>query len=86
MSEGIPDDVMERARVLRQRVVWSSNGSIEDVARALLAEREAERERAALIAEMHDHQGVIAAAIRSPTASPIPEERGTEDPNPKRDT
>ena len=41
----IPDDIWEAARSLRNAVNWASNESVEIIANALLAEREAERER-----------------------------------------
>lgn len=60
---------MELARGLRSRVNWSSNASVQDIAEFILSERArataAERERCAVIAEMHEHRGEIAAAIRS---------------------
>lgn len=61
----IPEDVWERARELRQKVLWQSNASVEHIARAIMAERE----RCARIADAHsecerDCGDVIAAAIR----------------------
>lgn len=46
MSE-IPAEFMERAAALRNAVIWQSNESNEVIARALMAERDAERERCA---------------------------------------
>lgn len=59
----------DRAREMIDAAI-AGKGSIRDGAvRAMLAfaaeERQRALEQAAIIAEMHDHQGVIAAAIRS---------------------
>lgn len=35
----IPDDIIHKANALRSAVNWSSNGSVEHIARALMAER-----------------------------------------------
>lgn len=45
--DDIPDDVMEAAAALRNAVIWQSNAANVVIARALLAEREKERERIA---------------------------------------
>ncbi len=67
MSDEIPAEVWEIARGLRQRVVWMSSGSVEDIAEFIMAERRAEAERCAVIAEANVNHGPLdaASAIRS---------------------
>lgn len=43
----IPDDIREAARTLRNAVLWQSNASVEPIALALLAQREAAESRLA---------------------------------------
>jgi hypothetical protein len=57
MKMEIPADLIEKAREIRQSVVWKSSTSIEEIARALLAERLSATERAAKIVE--DGQEVV---------------------------
>lgn len=77
----IPEELMKLARdaedaiSINQPRHWVLGGGVSadyretnalTIAKALLAVRDAERKRAAAIADMHDHRGDIAAAILSP--------------------
>lgn len=62
----IPPDIQKAAASVYAQLGRGADADEKAIAQALIAERE----RAAVIAEMHDHQGVIAAAIRSPHPSP----------------
>jgi hypothetical protein len=70
----IPDDIMKTARTIfdalgsireNRRFSETSSADVDIIARALLAERMAERERCARIADAEGWQGEISAGVRA---------------------
>lgn len=69
MGELAPD-ILAAARKIDEEgfIPWDDDQHThEECVLAIARAISAERERCAMIAEMHEHRGVIAAAIRKPT-------------------